>query len=73
MLVWINGPFGGGKTQTAHELHRRWPGSVLCDPEHVGFGLHRMTPPALRGTSKTSPPGGKACTRSCRSPSPGTT
>lgn len=48
MLLWINGPFGGGKTQTAHELHRRLPGSVICDPEHVGFGLHRMLPPTLR-------------------------
>jgi hypothetical protein len=44
MLLWINGPFGGGKTQTAYELHRRLPGSVVCDPEHVGFGLHRMLP-----------------------------
>ena len=26
MLVWINGPFGGGKTQTAHEIRRRLPG-----------------------------------------------
>ncbi|MEU7054910.1 AAA family ATPase [Streptomyces sp. NPDC046197] len=49
MLLWINGPFGGGKTQTAHEMQRRLPGSVLCDPEHAGFGLHRMLPPELRG------------------------
>ncbi|MEF9905484.1 AAA family ATPase [Streptomyces sp. P9-A2] len=49
MLLWINGPFGGGKTQTAHEVRRRLPGSVICDPEHVGFGLHRMLPPQLRG------------------------
>ncbi|MHB9753093.1 AAA family ATPase [Streptomyces sp. BYX5S] len=49
MLLWINGPFGGGKTQTAHELLRRLPGSVVCDPEHIGFGLHRALPPALRG------------------------
>ncbi|GHF86273.1 hypothetical protein GCM10018790_74660 [Kitasatospora xanthocidica] len=55
MLLWINGPFGGGKTQTAHELLRRLPGSVLCDPEHVGFGLHRMTPPALRGDFQDLP------------------
>ncbi|TDP93653.1 AAA family ATPase [Labedaea rhizosphaerae] len=48
VLIWINGPFGGGKTQTAHELNRRLPGSVLCDPESVGFGLHRMMPKALR-------------------------
>ncbi|MGW3916198.1 AAA family ATPase [Streptomyces sp. NPDC005070] len=49
MLLWINGPFGGGKTQTAHEIRRRLPGSVICDPEHAGFGLHRMLPPELRG------------------------
>ncbi|MFI8305197.1 AAA family ATPase [Streptomyces sp. NPDC085927] len=48
MLLWINGPFGGGKTQTAHEIRRRLPGSVICDPEHLGFGLHRMLPPELR-------------------------
>ncbi|MGA5641045.1 AAA family ATPase [Streptomyces cinereoruber] len=55
MLIWINGPFGGGKTQTAYELHRRLPGSVVCDPEHVGFGLHRMTPPGLRGDFQDLP------------------
>jgi hypothetical protein len=49
MLLWINGPFGGGKTQTAHELRRRLVGSVVCDPELLGVGLHRMMPPALRG------------------------
>ncbi|MEU4834859.1 AAA family ATPase [Streptosporangium sp. NPDC023615] len=55
MLLWINGPFGGGKTQTAHEIRRRLPGSVVCDPEHVGFGLHRMTPPRLRGDFQDLP------------------
>lgn len=49
MLLWINGPFGGGKTQTAHEIQRRLPGSVICDPEHAGFGLRRSLPPELRG------------------------
>jgi hypothetical protein len=49
MLVWINGPFGGGKTQTAHEIRRRLAGSIICDPELIGFGLHRMMPAALRG------------------------
>src|SRR5256885_3135367 len=48
MLLWINGPFGGGKPHTAFELRRRLPGSVVCDPEQVGFGLHRMTPRPLR-------------------------
>jgi hypothetical protein len=55
MLLWINGPFGGGKTQTAYELHRRLPGSVVCDPEHVGFGLHRMMPPSLRADFQELP------------------
>ncbi len=48
MLLWINGPFGGGKTQTAHEIQRRLHNSVICDPEEVGFGLRRMTPAYLR-------------------------
>jgi hypothetical protein len=60
MLLWINGPFGGGKTATAYELNRRLPGSVVCDPEHVGFGMRRMLPAALRGTSRTFRPGGIA-------------
>ena len=47
MLIWLNGPFGGGKTHTAHELNRRLPGSVICDPEQVGFGLRRMLPKPL--------------------------
>jgi hypothetical protein len=55
MLVWINGPFGGGKTTTAFELHRRLPGSVVCDPEYVGFGLHRMLPPTVRGDFQDFP------------------
>jgi hypothetical protein len=48
MPIWLHGPFGGGKTQTAYELHGRLPGSVVCDPGHVGFGMRRMTPPSLR-------------------------
>lgn len=55
MLVWINGPFGGGKTQTAFELHRRLPGSVVCDPEYLGFGLHRMLPRELRSDFQDFP------------------
>lgn len=55
MLLWINGPFGGGKTQTAHEIRRRLPGSVICDPEHAGFGLRRMLPPELRGARGRKP------------------
>ncbi|MEU6812325.1 AAA family ATPase [Streptomyces sp. NPDC046831] len=49
MLLWINGPLGVGKTQTAHEVQHRLPGSVVRDPEHAGFGLRRTLPPRLRG------------------------
>ena len=55
VLVWINGPFGGGKTATAFELQRRVPGSVVCDPEHLGFGLHRMLPPLMRADFQDLP------------------
>ncbi|MEU3610494.1 AAA family ATPase [Streptomyces sp. NPDC035033] len=55
MLIWLNGPFGGGKTQTAYELRRRLPGSVVCDPEHIGFGLHRALPAGLRGDFQDLP------------------
>lgn len=48
VLLWINGPSGVGKTATAFELNRRLPGSVVCDPEHVGYGMRRMLPPSLR-------------------------
>ena len=48
VLVWINGPFGVGKTAVAFDLHRRLPASIVCDPEHLGIGLHRMLPPAMR-------------------------
>lgn len=27
MVIWLNGAFGAGKTQTAYELRRRLPGS----------------------------------------------
>jgi len=44
VLIWINGPFGVGKTQTAWELHRRLPGSAVSDPEVMGYALRRMLP-----------------------------
>ncbi len=55
MLVWINGPFGVGKTAIAFELNRRLPGSAVCDPEHVGFGMRRMLPASLRGDFQDIP------------------
>ncbi|AQA06307.1 ATP-binding protein [Mycobacterium sp. MS1601] len=48
MLIWINGAFGAGKTHSAHELHRRLPGSEVADPELIGFAMHKMLPAAAR-------------------------
>lgn len=48
MLIWINGPNGIGKTQVAFELRHRVPGSLVADPEHLGFGIRRTLPEPLR-------------------------
>lgn len=39
MIVWINGPFGGGKTTTARLLTERIAHTRLFDPEWVGYLL----------------------------------
>jgi hypothetical protein len=44
MLIWLNGAFGIGKTQTAFELHSRIPGSFVFDPEQIGFLLRKIVP-----------------------------
>lgn len=44
MLIWINGAFGAGKTQTAHELQRRVEDAHVADPELLGYALHKMLP-----------------------------
>jgi hypothetical protein len=31
------------------------PGSTICDPELLGFGLHRILPPRLRGDVQDFP------------------
>ncbi|MFD0710414.1 AAA family ATPase [Paenibacillus sp. GCM10027626] len=47
MMIWINGAFGAGKTQTAYELHYRLPGSIVFDPENAGFYIRRNLPSTL--------------------------
>lgn len=47
MIIWINGAFGAGKTQTAYELHRRLPDSYVYDPENIGYFIRKNLPPAL--------------------------
>lgn len=44
MIIWLNGAFGIGKTQTAFELHSRISGSFVFDPEQIGFFLRRIVP-----------------------------
>lgn len=55
MIVWVNGAFGAGKTQTAFELVRRCPGLLLSDAEEPGFGILRMLPRELRGDFQDFP------------------
>jgi hypothetical protein len=41
VIVWINGPYGGGKTTLVEELVRRRPDAVMLDPEYVGDWLRQ--------------------------------
>jgi hypothetical protein len=55
VLVWINGAFGSGKTQTTFELLRRIPAAHVADPELIGFAVHRMLPPHARNDFQDRP------------------
>lgn len=55
MIVWINGPFGAGKTTLAEELHRRIPSALVFDPEEIGFALRRLVPPPPTGDFQDLP------------------
>lgn len=44
MIIWINGPFGVGKSHTSYELVRRTDNSFLFDPEKIGFFLSKQLP-----------------------------
>ncbi|MCA0754176.1 AAA family ATPase [Paenibacillus sp. N4] len=48
MIVWINGAFGAGKSQTAYELQRRVPGSFVYDPENAGYFIQKNLPKSVR-------------------------
>jgi len=45
VIVWINGAFGVGKSQTAAELHRRLVRARVLDPEQPGYFLRRWVGP----------------------------
>jgi deoxyadenosine/deoxycytidine kinase len=40
MIIWINGPFGAGKTTLTEKLKENVNNSLLFDPEHVGFLIY---------------------------------
>jgi hypothetical protein len=42
-VLWLNGPFGVGKTSVAAELARRRP-MITFDPEIIGSMLWRLLP-----------------------------
>ncbi|QMV41802.1 AAA family ATPase [Cohnella cholangitidis] len=47
MIIWINGAFGAGKTQTAYELHRRLERSYVYDPENAGYFIGKNVPKSI--------------------------
>lgn len=42
MIVWLNGPFGAGKTTTARELTRALHQSRILDSELIGYMLRHV-------------------------------
>lgn len=45
MIVFLNGPFGVGKSTTARILATLLPGAVHYNPEHIGAGLRMALGP----------------------------
>lgn len=46
-MIWVNGAYGSGKTQTSFELQRRIPNSFVYDPENAGYFIRRNMPKEL--------------------------
>jgi len=49
MIIWLNGPFGAGKTTLAQTLRGLKPDLLLFDPEEIGFIVKTIVPPAPSG------------------------
>ncbi|HFI0466195.1 TPA: AAA family ATPase [Streptococcus suis] len=47
MIIWLNGPFGVGKTTLANILHKQIENSYLYDPELLGDFLQSQLPQAV--------------------------
>ncbi|KML06878.1 AAA family ATPase [Rossellomorea marisflavi] len=48
MIIMINGAFGSGKTTIAHSLCDSLPGTMLFDPEEVGYMLRNVIPEDIK-------------------------
>ena len=48
MIIWVNGPFGVGKTSVATELAELLPGSLVFDPELIGTFIRGLLPAELQ-------------------------
>lgn len=48
MMIWINGSFGIGKSETANTLHKKLINSFIYDPEQVGYFLWDNFPDDLK-------------------------
>ena len=48
MIIWLNGCFGVGKTETAKVLHEMIDNSHIYDPEQVGYFLWDNFPEPLK-------------------------
>ncbi len=58
MIIWINGPFGAGKTTLAKRLRDRRSKSLIFDPEEIGFVVKKRSPCQRAETIRISPCGG---------------
>ncbi|MCV0371482.1 MULTISPECIES: AAA family ATPase [Pseudomonadota] len=55
MILWLNGPFGAGKTTLADRLRLRKPDLLMFDPEEIGFVVKATVPPAASGDYQDLP------------------
>lgn len=48
MIIWINGCYGVGKTETANRLHQKMKDSHIYDPEQLGYFLWHSFPASMK-------------------------
>ena len=48
MIIWINGAFGSGKTQTTFELKRHLQDAFVYDPENIGYFIRENIPEQVK-------------------------